>query len=160
MGTGAENKTRTRDARRKVFPARTVGEWQCQLRDVGQSAGRSIARAGRAQGARAFAAGGRRHYLGERVEGNCRGFGCGEAEKRSPADRSRRPSKTIRGMVDRWICQNCVTDEGWPFKAESTSPESRYSRDSLCCGASGNGGWRDGQSPWVQRVTAVRPCWS
>ena len=30
-----------------------------------------------------------------------------------------------------WISQNCISDQEWLFKAESTSPESRQSRASL-----------------------------
>jgi len=64
------------------------------------------------------------------------------AAVRRKSDSGRSKSKTYqRIFVVWWIRQNSIPDQGWSFKAESTSPQSRHSRDSLRNAASGNGGW-------------------
>ena len=101
-----------------------------------------MARAGRAPGARVFDDGRHRRYVLEHADGDQRGFGCGEAEQRSRQIEVEDQAIAFRGGGSARI----VSPARMVVQAESTSPESRHTRDSLRNWASGNGGWRSGRA--------------
>lgn len=138
MGTGAENKTRTRDARRNVFPARTVGERQCQ-----QALGLSLTAAVAA-------------VSGDEFKVNVAEL----AAVRGKSDPGKSESKTTQeysgnggsvGLPELWHRRGMAAQGRLDLARKPLFPRYPMLR--------GQRQWwvESGRSPWVQRVTAVRP---